>query len=146
MGNSPGEPGETLVGFGSWAANTPWFGASEQSWGRVQERVRRNHASTSRLGDTCTMDGARICLAPSLVHQWATLAIAVAQESMLAVGTNRDYVHISLARELAKRVDHFLDESTWGFKSRAEVVHVAVREFLQRHADTSDAKEKPGKS
>ena len=47
----------------------------------------------------------------------------------------KGYVTISLPAELVDRIDGFLAKNNWGYRSRAEMVAAAVREFLQRGAD-----------
>lgn len=44
----------------------------------------------------------------------------------------KGYVTLSLPTDLIDRVDAFLEKNTWGFRSRAEMVTAAIREFLQR--------------
>lgn len=44
----------------------------------------------------------------------------------------KGYVTLSMPAELIDRVDTFLGKNTWGYRSRAEVVAAAVRDFLQR--------------
>jgi len=39
----------------------------------------------------------------------------------------------SIPEELADIIDVFLEENRWGYRSRAEVIVQATREFLQRH-------------
>jgi metal-responsive CopG/Arc/MetJ family transcriptional regulator len=43
------------------------------------------------------------------------------------------YVTVQLPEELIERVDAFLQDSNWGYRSRAEVVAHATREFLLRY-------------
>lgn len=53
-----------------------------------------------------------------------------------------EYVPVKLPGELVQRVDLFLGANTWGFRTRAEVVAGAVRDFLQRHAPSADEDER----
>lgn len=48
----------------------------------------------------------------------------------------KGYVTISLPADLIEHVDAFLAKNTWGYRSRAELVAAAIREFLAR-ADAS---------
>jgi hypothetical protein len=41
---------------------------------------------------------------------------------------------ISIPQELADKIDKFVKANEWGYRSRADVVAAAVREFLQRHS------------
>ncbi len=42
------------------------------------------------------------------------------------------YVSISIPEDLANRVDKTLEGGNWGFRTRAEGVNEALREFLLR--------------
>lgn len=44
----------------------------------------------------------------------------------------KKYVSISIPQELAHRVDEILAEGDWGYRSRAEIINEALREYLMR--------------
>ena len=46
---------------------------------------------------------------------------------------DKGYSGINLPNNLIDEIDNFLKETTLGYKSRAEIVKVAVREFLAKH-------------
>jgi metal-responsive CopG/Arc/MetJ family transcriptional regulator len=46
------------------------------------------------------------------------------------------YVSISIPEDLANRVDEILKEGDWGFRTRAEIVNEALREFVLRLKST----------
>ncbi|MEE8167348.1 MAG: ribbon-helix-helix protein, CopG family [Candidatus Hydrothermarchaeales archaeon] len=43
----------------------------------------------------------------------------------------KEYVSISIPKELANRVDEIL-AGRWGFRTRAEIVNEALRDFILR--------------
>jgi Arc/MetJ-type ribon-helix-helix transcriptional regulator len=45
-----------------------------------------------------------------------------------------DYRTVKLPADLAESVDAYVEENELGYRNRAEVVHAAVREFLERRA------------
>lgn len=55
----------------------------------------------------------------------------------------RDYVGIKLPPELADRVDAFLLDNPWGYRTRGELVATAVREFLQRYGGSPEETGEP---
>ncbi len=46
------------------------------------------------------------------------------------------YVSISIPEELANRIDEILEGGNWGFRTRAEIVNEALREFILRLKST----------
>jgi len=42
------------------------------------------------------------------------------------------YVSVSIPEALANKVDEILESGNWGFRTRAEIVNEALREFLLR--------------
>lgn len=43
------------------------------------------------------------------------------------------YGTIRLPEQLIARVERFVESNDWGYRTKAEVVAAALREFLQRH-------------
>jgi hypothetical protein len=50
----------------------------------------------------------------------------------------RKYTTFALPNDLVQRLDYFLDSNTWGFRSRGEVMAIALRDFLLRAGATEE--------
>jgi len=51
---------------------------------------------------------------------------------------SKQYATFALPKTLVARVDDFVAANTWGYRSRAEVLAAAVREFLERRPATQE--------
>lgn len=49
----------------------------------------------------------------------------------VVIMARKEYVSISIPKDLANRVDEVLS-GDWGFRTRAEIVNEALREFILR--------------
>lgn len=46
-----------------------------------------------------------------------------------------DYGSVKVPRDLKDRLEKFVDENTWGYRSQIEVTSAALREFLQKYEE-----------
>ena len=55
------------------------------------------------------------------------------------------YINIALPESLIKKVDYFVKQDEWGYKSRAEVIKEAVRDILIKFSKYEDIKKTKNK-
>ena len=55
----------------------------------------------------------------------------------------RDLVTVRIPPELADRIDDYLKANIWGYRSRAEIVAVALRAWLQEVSQTAEGQPSP---